>query len=232
MTDWFEWNGRKCTELGIHVEEQPPITLPAERATFTNIPGRSGSLTVLEGDDVYDDLQLSCKCFIASTEHLNEIAAWLRGGGTVTFANRPGGFYYARITNQIPFEKILRGNPHLSFSVNFRCKPYFYLDDGEDITVTSTGTFLTNPGAFASEPVITVNGSGDISLLVGMSIVELTDVSGSITLDTPLQEAYKNNTGMNDHMDGDFPILPSGRFAVSWNGNVTSVVITPNWRTL
>ena len=46
MTDWFEWNGKKCTEFGIHVSEHPPITLPAERSAFTNVPGRSGSLTV------------------------------------------------------------------------------------------------------------------------------------------------------------------------------------------
>ena len=43
MTDWFEWNGKKCTDFGIHVSEHPPITLPAERSTFTNVPGRSGS---------------------------------------------------------------------------------------------------------------------------------------------------------------------------------------------
>ena len=29
------------------------------------------------------------------------------------------------ISNQIPFEKILRGNPHCSFAVNFRCLPPF-----------------------------------------------------------------------------------------------------------
>ena len=54
LTDWFEWNGKKSTEYGIHVEEHPPITIPAERSTFTTVPGRSGSLTVLEDEDVYD----------------------------------------------------------------------------------------------------------------------------------------------------------------------------------
>lgn len=29
MNDWFEWNGKRCTEYGIHVLEQPPLTLPA-----------------------------------------------------------------------------------------------------------------------------------------------------------------------------------------------------------
>ena len=125
MTDWFEWNGKKCTDFGIHVSEHPPITLPAERSTFTNVPGRSGSLTVLEDEDVYDDMLLTCTCFIEHTDRLLEIAAWLRGSGTVTFANRQGGFYYARVVNQIPFEKILRGHPHRSFAVIFRCQPFF-----------------------------------------------------------------------------------------------------------
>ena len=55
MNDWFEWNGVKCTDYGIYVTEQPPPTIPEERVTFTNIPGRSGSLTTLEGDYVYDN---------------------------------------------------------------------------------------------------------------------------------------------------------------------------------
>ena len=41
MNDWFEWNGVKCTDYGIYVTEQPPSTIPEERVTFTNIPGRS-----------------------------------------------------------------------------------------------------------------------------------------------------------------------------------------------
>ena len=64
MKDWFIWNGVKCTEYGVYVLEQPPMTTPAERATFTNIPGRSGSLTTLEGDAVYDDLLLTAQCLL------------------------------------------------------------------------------------------------------------------------------------------------------------------------
>jgi phage-related protein len=88
LNDWFSWNGVRCTEYGIRVSEQPPITIPAERATFTNVPGRSGNLTTLEGDDVYDDLVLTATCFIQDANRITEIAAWLKGSGTVTFANR------------------------------------------------------------------------------------------------------------------------------------------------
>ena len=232
MNDWFEWNGVRCTDYGIYVTEQPPPTIPEERVTFTNIPGRSGALTTLEGDYVYEDMVLTATCVISDPDRIPEIAGWLRGSGTVTFANREGGFYYARVVNQIPFEKILRGNPHRSFAVNFRCKPFWYQDGVENITLTASGTFVTNPGTVASEPIITVTGSGEITLMVGAYIVELDDINGSITLDTPLMEAYSGVISMNNCMNGDFPLLEPGQNAVSWSGSVTKVEIVPNWRNL
>ena len=231
MNDWFEWNGIRCTQYGIHVLEQPPVTIPSERVAFTDVPGRSGSLTQLEGDDVYDDMVLTVTCLIADPSRIPEIVAWLRGSGTVTFANRQGGFYHARVVNQIPFEKILRGNPHRSFAINFRCKPFWYLSDVEPITLMTSGTFITNPGSVASEPIITVYGSGEITLMVGMTITEL-EITDKITLDTPLMEAYSGATSMNNCMSGDFPSLLPGKNAVNWSGNVSKVEIQPNWRRL
>ena len=75
-------------------------------------------------------------------------------------------------------------------------------------------------------------GSGTITLMVGTTIVELENISGSVTVDSVVQEAYKGQTLMNDHMSGDFPILRPGMNAISWSGSVTRVVIQPNWRYL
>ena len=232
MTDYFIWNGVDCRTKGIHVSELPPITIPLERSTQTTVPGRPGSLTQLEGDDVYDDMILTATCFIADPAQIPAIAAWLKGKGTVTFANRTGGHYNARIANQIPFEKVLKGNPHCSFAVNFRCYPFWYQENVSDVTITTSGDTITNPGSVYSEPLITVYGSGNITLMIGTTIVELTNVSGSIVLDCALKEAYKGTTLMNDHMSGDFPVLKPGLNAISWSGNVTRIVIKPNWRYL
>ena len=232
MQDYFLWNGVDCRTYGIHVTEQPPITIPLERSTQTNVPGRPGSLTQLEGEDVYDDMILTATCFISDPAQIPAIAAWLKGSGTVTFANRTGGYYKARIVNQIPFEKILRGNQNCSFSVNFRCFPFWYAENVPNTTVTTSGQFVTNPGSVYSEPRITVYGSGDITLIIGTTIVELSDVSSSIVIDSALQEAYKGSTLQNEKMSGDFPVLKPGANAISWNGNVTKLTIVPNWRYL
>ena len=232
MNDWFIWNGARSTEYGMHVLELPPPTIPAERVTFTNVPGRPGSLTTLEGEDVYEDLVLTAQCVLPDPTKIPAIAAWLRGSGTVTFANRQGGFYYARVVNQIPFEKILRGNPHRSFSVNFRCKPFWYADAGNPVTLTQSGSFISNPGSVFAEPVITVYGNGNITLMVGMTITELEDIAGNITLNTPLMEAYSGTASMNGAVSGEFPTLLPGQNAISWMGSVSSVVIEPYWRYL
>ena len=68
--------------------------------------------------------------------------------------------------------------------------------------------------------------------MVGMAIVELENISGSIVIDSVLQKAYQGTTLMNDHMNGEFPVLKPGANAISWTGTVTKVVVRPNWRSL
>lgn len=232
MNDWFEFNGVKCTEYGMHVSEHPVITFPSERVTFTDVPGRNGSLTTLEGEQVYSDMTLTATCFISDVSRINEIAAYLKGSGKVTFANRQGGFYYGRIINQIPFDMVMRGKPNRTFAVNFRVKPFFYLDGDFIKTITASEVVLTNPGCIHSEPIITIYGSGEITLMVGAQIVELEGVTDSITLDTPLMEAYNGEVNMNSCMSGDFPTFSTGAVPMAWTGDVSKVVIQPNWRTL
>lgn len=233
MNDWFEWNGSRSTGHGVRVKELPPITVPTERVEFVDVPGKSGSLTLTEGDQVYDDMVLSALCYLERDAKIEDVAGWLKGGGEVEFANRPGGTYRARIVNQIAFETILRGNPEKEFTVNFRCKPFWYEKGLPPVELTTSGEFVTNPYTIDAEPVITVTGSGNISLMVGMTIMQIEGLSGgSIVLDTPLQEAYQGMKSMNNICSGEFPVLRSGANAVSWTGSVTQVTIQTNWRSL
>ena len=55
-----------------------------------------------------------------------------------------------------------------------------------------------------------MNGSGEITLIVDMTIVELSDVNREITIDSVLQEAYSGNPSMNSCVSGNFPSFPPG----------------------
>lgn len=136
------------------------------------------------------------------------------------------------IANQISFEKILRGNPHRSFAVNFRSKPFWYQADVAPVTLTTSTSTIDNPGSVYSEPVITVYGTGDITLMVGTVIVDWKVFPGQRHAGSELQEAYSGATGRNSAMSGEFPLLKPGMNAISWTGDVTKVEISPNWRYL
>ena len=117
-------------------------------------------------------------------------------------------------------------------AVNSSLDEQYDKDNVSDVTITTSGGTITNPGSVYSEPLITLTGSGDITLMVGTTIVELTGITSGIVLDCALKEAYLGTALMNDHMSGDFPVLKPGLNGISWSGNVTSVVISPRWRFL
>ena len=91
---------------------------------------------------------------------------------------------------------------------------------------------LVNPGSVYSEPIIHVYGSGDATLIVNDTFVELEGIEDSIVLNSVIQEAYKDETLLNEKMEGEFPMLKPGNNLISWSGDIDRMVIQPNWRYL
>ena len=105
------------------------------------------------------------------------------------------------------------------------------MSNESNVTLAASGS-VTNEGSVYSEPVITVTGSGDGTLLIGETLIELNGISGSITIDSELMEAYKGSESQNGKMSGDFPRLEPGVNGVSWTGGITGVTIKKNTRYL
>jgi phage-related protein len=248
--DWFEWNGVKCTDYGMHVLAQPDHISPAEKASTIEIPGRSGTLTQLEGTDIYSDLGLSCTCVVddpyyvkdgSNISRISEITNWLRGSGTIKFANRTEGCYYGRIANQISFSQIVRGDPHRSFSIQFRCNPFLYLDSGNTpIEVGSDPVLITNAGNVTAQPLIKVTGTSEGSIMIGNQTMLVNDFSniGYILIDCEAKIAYKGAKGsvtdplmlLSTRITGEWIEIPTGQSYITLTGGITSAMVTPRWR--
>ena len=232
MADWFAWNGVKCTDYGIHVLAHPAISRPKERVTTQAVPGRSGALTITEGDCVYDEFIATCECIAPNPASIPAFSAWMHGLGVVMFGNRPTGFYYARVNNQIDFETVVRGRLQRKFTVNFRCQPFLYLLGVEIIVLTSFGQ-IVNQGTVFAEPIITVEGTGDIDLTIGEVTLGIAGLASSITIDVPQRLAYHEGINLTGSLTGDdWPTLSVGSTAIYWTGSVSRLTITPNWRAL
>lgn len=250
--DWFEWNGVKCTEYGMHVLRQPSYIRPAERISTITIPGKSGSLTFLEGEDIYDDITMACTCVIddpyetvndTKVSRIEKICAWLRGYGKVKFAEDSDGYYEARVMNQISFEKVVAGNPHRSFSVQFQCKPFKKLDSGNIVqTITTSPSQLINKGNIPSEPILKVYGTAEGNIMCGSSsmiINSFTDIS-YIILECEAKKAYCGSRGdatdplklLGTRVTGEWLKIPAGNSYLSFTGGITKIEVTPRWRCL
>lgn len=126
MADWFEFKGIRSTSLGVKITKHPNIPLAKERVTNETIPGRSGSLTTLEGAAVYDDVVVSIPVALETFANLDAVAAWLRGAGDLVLGDNPGRCYKARCSNQMDLAKVFRSLETREFNAVFRCAPYRY----------------------------------------------------------------------------------------------------------
>ena len=121
---------------------------------------------------------------------------------------------------------------HGRCTVAFDCKPQLFLLDGLRPITISSGATLSNRYPFEALPVIEVTGTGTGALTVGNLQVELTGMSGTLTIDCERGNAY-NADNVTVILDGGaFPSLPPGDTEISWSGGITAVRITPRWWTI
>ena len=232
MANYFSFAGVQSSTYGVYVQDFPPITTGEERVKFETVPGKSGSLTILEGDAVYDDIILSVNCYLRDLTYLDNVTAWLRGSGVLVFGNDVTRYYNARCVNQIELAKVVRANAHRTFTAVFRCKPYRYVYPAPATAeYTSSPGSITNPGTADAEPTIIVTGAGDITLTIGAKTVQIAALASAITIDVAAGLAYDGATNLTGSLTGDWPMtIPPGVNAVSWTGTVSKVEIAPNWR--
>jgi len=224
----FTWNDVVSSTYSIIVTRLPQPQLPEPKAKTFVVPGRAGNLTIFEGG--HEPVKKTVDCILQSLDDIDDIFTWLQGSGTVIFSDRPDMAFRATILAAIPTK--YDGPALRAFSVNFECQPYAYQADPDEDIVLTVADEITNPGSVESEPVITIVGSGDISLTIGSQVISLSGVGGSITIDSEKQSTYDGTTPLNSKLSGDYPVLPVGETEISWTGTVTSITIKPNWRWL
>lgn len=221
------WNGRTAEQMGLKIISLPPIQLSTERVDEKEVEGRDGTLTFVNG---YTSDEKTVEADYRGNKPI-EVANWLQGSGKVIFGNMEDRYYKARINNVVPLSQVLK-NYLYNFPIKFKCQPFGYLIEGDyPIEITKSGTVLCNPKAtYKSLPLITVYGTGSGVLTINSINYTITNINGSISLDSELLEVLDNRGG--DFESEDFPELQVGENIIAWSGGITKVVIIPRWRTL
>lgn len=234
MGGWISFKGIRNTDLGCKIEAMPPECAPKRRVVPEPIPGRSGVLHIDEG--AYDPVTMSATFNLANAADERKIMAWLDGYGDLILSDSPT---YRRkasvIDGMAPFKRrhLNNGERHDTFTVKFQCDPFLYESD-PTITLLNGPYTFANPGTVPADPLITVQGTGSVTLYVGDISVTLDDLAGEVTIDCDAKEAYKGASKAPTAItlnDEKWPVLGLGDTEVRWTGNA-GVTVRPNWRWL
>lgn len=225
----------------LKVEKYPDIPAPVKRFEAVSIPGRNGNVHIFEGS--FDNITKSYECyfhaddFVSATAH--EVKAWLvapQGYQRLIDLYDPDCFYRASVLEAIKIENWM--NQYARFTVNFTCDPRAFLISGDNqIPVDTSGIVLRSPCDFPALPLITIHGTGDGTISVGGTTVQLFSMVDTVTLDCELQDAYRDRGGILENWNNkiyapEFPVLQPGENEISWSGGVERVEIIPRWWTL
>lgn len=239
----FTFGEAHSRDYRIILTKTPPHICAERDVESIGLAGRSGDLTRDNGR--YKNVQIPYECAIIPerTRLLREAAsdAILLLKSTAAYyrlANSfyPGTYRMARISKQVSVESVVEKAG--KFTIEFDCKPQRFLVDGEfPVKFTAPGS-LYNPTTEIAQPLITIRGSGSGRLTVGDITVEVKQLEDQITLDSDLQDAYRQvGDGAPENKNSciyapDFPVLVPGKNTISWTGGITSVEIIPRWWTL
>ena len=219
---YFIWNGFDCRSKGIIQRGPAAIIRPEERVEHVTIPGRSGDLTMTEGEDIYNSYIQTVSISVKGGYRVREIFKWLRGSGYVTFSGEPDRRQKARVIGVITLNRISRNMDHWAGEVQFYCQPLKEWIQEETITLGASDT-VRNAGDVDAKPLWKVIPSGtSVTLKVnGKDFVITGTTSGTaILVDSDVQEVTDatRTTLLTKNSTGGFPVLHPGANTIAGSG--------------
>lgn len=217
-------------DLNVVVTELPPIPVAEENGEWVQLRGVDGERFVPDGG--LGSVPLTVPLWIPPTADINAVTAWLTGRGKLRFNAWPW-YWDARIDGVTTLMPCVF-NDGWTTTATFKARPHRYLwPEAAPVVFTDIGG-ITNPGTADALPLIEVEGSGDVTLMIGSYSVLIDDMSGAITMDCEAKAAYsESDAHVMDQItlaDGLWPVLKPGTNMINWAGDVTRVTITPRWR--
>ena len=220
---YFIWKNRDCRDMGCKISAPAPIIRPEERVQHIQIPGRSGDLTLLEGENIYNSYIQTVTLLAKGAARMGEIYSWLRGSDYVTFSGEPDRKQSARIIGAITLNKHSKNQDWWEGEVQFYCQPLKMLLTDPVVTVTSSGTSMINRGDVTAKPLIKLTASASsATVAAGGNSITVTGLTSSSVyyIDSDSQEVYNADRSviLTAGSTGAFPVLTCGSNSVTGSG--------------
>lgn len=205
------------------------IQVAKKRITEENkIYGANGTYVVSDG--AYESQDRILKISAVDFDKVVELCNIFNDeDNEIEFDHVKSSKYYADLID-INYSK--QGNKRWLVNIKLRYNPFRYLADDGLITLGANGS-ITNLGGIFSEPIIEIEGNGDVTLTIGNQSMDLKlESKAYIDCRHLKQNVYDRNKTLKNSIrkrGGFFEIQP-GIQGVTTRGNVSRIRIKGNWR--
>lgn len=218
------------SDLSLSLSERPPIPTPEQDTEHIEVRGRNGSLTKKYGfKDIEYKLTFDFLEDVNFKQAFRQAKQVIFNATKLSFDDDPEIYYKIK---SVSIEDAANDIAEYgSFTVTFTLDPFAY--EETDIITVSQQTTLNNPG-YEAAPYIKCYAAGNGNIYLGEQVIAIKDINGTIEMDSELMNAYRNDDGLitnlNNHMIGDFLLIPPGSSTISFDGAISKLEIDPRWR--
>lgn len=228
--------------LKVLIQNRPEIQTPRRKRDFKSPLGYSGDLVFDE--DAYEPTYMSLELLIEGSseeeviDNRDMLYYLFNSAGTIPFIPYfdPGKQYNVICTEPPEFTSKWWMEGNQTAKMELKIQPYKYYLGYDDIEILSHRN-VKNPFFVSSQPIIKIEGSGDIKLVINSKEFNIKNVEGHIYINSQIFSSYRQKGSIitNDNskiLFKEYPILTYGDNNISWEGNVSKIILSPRWRSL
>lgn len=220
-------NDKNCSDLKIVFSELPSIPKPVRNVEEKLVSGRDGSLIIDRG--TYQNIPIM---LIGHAEcKRTELIDYFGTTGELKFETSPDRFWKYRVT-AIDIKEVLDDGVLLAFSINMSLDPHKYLVYGKSKIIGSSTLSLKNDYNANAYPFLKIKGTGTIGIIKnGIQILSIKDITDYVDIDCEADVIHRNNVNYDNKATGDTFYLDANKTTeLKFTGNVSEVILIPNWK--
>lgn len=231
MRHYLTFDDVNLSDLGVYISGSGVFNAPERLYETIEVPGRNG---LLLGQELrLDNIEVTYPAFIykrfpEAMTRLKGLLLSRHGYKRIQDTYYPSEYrlgYYAGPMEVEPAAWLEAGK----FDLTFICKPQRYLVEGETERMYTRDSVINNPSDFASQPLLTIYGSGSVT--IGGVMIEVDTDDPYIEIDCEAMDAYYQQQNRNAAITlsgNDFPTIPSGESEILVDGP-SLVRVIPRW---
>lgn len=224
----FTFRGKHSNEFtGLVVKTINNPLLPPKRVQKVNVMGRDGEYLFEDG---YINKNLEFRCSLAKgtiyerRQVARDIASWLSASGELVLDNENDKTY--KVVKTVCDVSLVVEQAWDEFNITFETEPFQY-GGLKTLSFDNPSTVIVNnQGTYEAETIISITGTGSVTVSSLAYSFTLTGMTGKLNLDSKKMLVYSDAkiNGISKH-SGNFIKLKPGNNTITVTGSVSSMTV-------